>query len=631
MSTIIVPTVSTQTQSVKNFASETTSQPMSALVPGFFDVIHIFLRVPPLFVIDEILRFDSRLSDVESLENTTRFFNNTITLDPGTYKFIVLGGIRLILSALGCLLAMCMFALNSKQLMVLFLHLISVATVFLSYWSNATIAKMILLNRQTDVLQNSFQMDPTVIIKHPMLLNELAINLSVQTFLIFLFIHAHLGVRHSIVKKLLPVSFFVPTILSILSAPPYILRYSLLASAFFPLVATRFASWDFIKNAFRSLHSSYTHAKTFASNYGFSALVEYQWTRLQLPTVFKFFWLLRTLEQVVRFYVSKSHDADGDQFSHYLLLKHLLTSSCDSPIAVLGFTSFISSISSSLGKSIQTFLQSENRSDFGSASAIVFYTLAIQNGLSGLDPEERFIGVCQNLCILFGTLLHFVHNIHNPILINLAASHNPSKKKHASNLGVSLALVLCSLGILYFLWTTQPLSAWLLTISIFCVGIFEKVFFVLIKYGLYVYDANRNSFWEHLDDYIFYAESLSSLIEVGFHVALFVIGVYIMIYESTGVVRMVVLCIQAYFNIWNYARIDWRNYLKRRAAMRKIERLQDATWLQLYDYDDVCAICYQPMENAKVTECNHLFHGICLRKWLNVKDRCPLCHEVPVS
>ena len=30
---------------------------------------------------------------------------------------------------------------------------------------------------------------------------------------------------------------------------------------------------------------------------------------------------------------------------------------------------------------------------------------------------------------------------------------------------------------------------------------------------------------------------------------------------------------------------------------------------------------------AKVTKCNHFFHGECLRKWLYVQDSCPLCYS----
>lgn len=34
------------------------------------------------------------------------------------------------------------------------------------------------------------------------------------------------------------------------------------------------------------------------------------------------------------------------------------------------------------------------------------------------------------------------------------------------------------------------------------------------------------------------------------------------------------------------------------------------------------------MQSAKITRCRHYFHGVCLRKWLYVQDKCPLCHEI---
>lgn len=36
----------------------------------------------------------------------------------------------------------------------------------------------------------------------------------------------------------------------------------------------------------------------------------------------------------------------------------------------------------------------------------------------------------------------------------------------------------------------------------------------------------------------------------------------------------------------------------------------------------------QEMSSAKITRCRHFFHSVCLRKWLYVQDRCPLCHEI---
>ncbi|XP_037081936.1 uncharacterized protein LOC119102600 [Pollicipes pollicipes] len=46
---------------------------------------------------------------------------------------------------------------------------------------------------------------------------------------------------------------------------------------------------------------------------------------------------------------------------------------------------------------------------------------------------------------------------------------------------------------------------------------------------------------------------------------------------------------------------------------------------ELRDMDDVCAVCLAPMREARVTPCHHLFHSSCLRRCLQVTDRCAIC------
>ena len=48
-----------------------------------------------------------------------------------------------------------------------------------------------------------------------------------------------------------------------------------------------------------------------------------------------------------------------------------------------------------------------------------------------------------------------------------------------------------------------------------------------------------------------------------------------------------------------------------------MDLLKDATSEQLTELNDVCAICYQELTSAKITQCHHYFHSTCLRKWLN--------------
>jgi len=92
-----------------------------------------------------------------------------------------------------------------------------------------------------------------------------------------------------------------------------------------------------------------------------------------------------------------------------------------------------------------------------------------------------------------------------------------------------------------------------------------------------------------------------------------------MAFVSGGAVHTSMMFIHAYFNIWCDARDGWRVFIKRRTDAKKIESLPAATSVQLSNFGDICTICNRNMRSAKITKCNHYFHGVCLRKWLYVK------------
>lgn len=132
--------------------------------------------------------------------------------------------------------------------------------------------------------------------------------------------------------------------------------------------------------------------------------------------------------------------------------------------------------------------------------------------------------------------------------------------------------------------------------------------------------------------YLFAYTNLSRLIggmiEFVFGVVLFFNGFWVLSFEGGGAIRAIMMGVHAYVNLWCEAKAGWHTFSKRRTALRKINSLPEASEDQLKELADVCAICYQEMENAKITNCKHYFHSICLRKWLYVQDRCPLCHEI---
>ncbi|KAK9874088.1 hypothetical protein WA026_002444 [Henosepilachna vigintioctopunctata] len=56
-----------------------------------------------------------------------------------------------------------------------------------------------------------------------------------------------------------------------------------------------------------------------------------------------------------------------------------------------------------------------------------------------------------------------------------------------------------------------------------------------------------------------------------------------------------------------------------------LDQFRYATSEEIENCDDVCAVCLSPMESARVTPCQHMFHAICLRHCLNNSETCPIC------
>ena len=65
---------------------------------------------------------------------------------------------------------------------------------------------------------------------------------------------------------------------------------------------------------------------------------------------------------------------------------------------------------------------SDEERSVASVCAIVFFVLALQTGLTSLNPDKRLIRLYQNLCLLITAIFHFIHNMVSSHLIGLGAS-----------------------------------------------------------------------------------------------------------------------------------------------------------------------------------------------------------------
>lgn len=74
-------------------------------------------------------------------------------------------------------------------------------------------------------------------------------------------------------------------------------------------------------------------------------------------------------------------------------------------------------------------------------------------------------------------------------------------------------------------------------------------------------DAFRSTMWEGLDDYVYYIKATGNTIDFMFGIFLFLNGAWILIFESGGTIRALMICMHAYFNIWCQAKLGKKNHL----------------------------------------------------------------------
>uniref|UniRef100_A0A3P9J0Q1 E3 ubiquitin-protein ligase RNF139 n=1 Tax=Oryzias latipes TaxID=8090 RepID=A0A3P9J0Q1_ORYLA len=364
--------------------------------------------------------------------------------------------------------------------------------------------------------------------------------------------------------------------------------------------------------------------------YGLQLLLEDTWKRIRFPDVLRVFWLTRiTTQALILVYVVRAgYLLSWDVF--WDLTSNLIISGCDSTLTVLGMSAVISSVAHYLGLSILAFIGSTEEEDkrLGFVAPVLFFILALQTGLSSLNPEERLVRLSRNMCLLLTAILHFIHGMTDPVLMSLSASHVSSFRRHFPVLLVSLALFVLPVALSYTLWHNNVLNTWLFAVTAFCVELCLKVLVSLTVYGLFMADGFSNVLWEKLDDYVYYVRSSGNIIEFLFGVIMFGNGAYTMMFEAGSKIRACMMCLHAYFNIYLQAKNGWKTFINRRTAVKKINSLPELRGYQLMDIEDVCAICYQEfVSSARITPCHHYFHALCLRKWLYIQDTCPMCHQ----
>ncbi|ODN05482.1 Protein TRC8 [Orchesella cincta] len=403
-----------------------------------------------------------------------------------------------------------------------------------------------------------------------------------------------------------------------------------------------------LPDIFAFLKSSWNETKRVQNEYGLSHLIQVESGRLRVNTVFRLFWITRAGYDAVSKCCNEPFNS---------MFRYVMTHGTETFTGIVGLTVTVSAICHHIGEGLLYLLYNGANTEadanrFGSISTVLFFILSLQTGLTSLDPEKRLDRLMKNIVLLGTALFHALHQMIAPVLTAFRAFQT---------LQIRAAVLSCSFFLMsgcltYYLLRYSTISTWSLAVLALAIEFKIKIFIsLLISFVVYlsqlvqypeVLEKFVNScrrvlptfvvrFFDHLhdqlshEDVVFYLKSAANVAEFLTGIFLFANAVFIFVFESASAIRAIGMSVHAYFNIWCEAQKGFRIYCQRKTASQKIMSLADATDDQLRSrHDDVCAVCYEEMESAKVTNCNHLFHAVCLRKWLYVQNTCPLCHEV---
>lgn len=133
-------------------------------------------------------------------------------------------------------------------MIIVYMYLMSVGVVFVSYWTNLNMAKQVISLTEEFKVETSILDDVLSLNYKNLTVPNGSAFIVVQNFVIqcvfsFIFLNIHLGPRYPIIQKLLPVSFLTPSLIAVLPLPSAILNHSPVFAALLPLSLVKYVLW----------------------------------------------------------------------------------------------------------------------------------------------------------------------------------------------------------------------------------------------------------------------------------------------------------------------------------------------------------------------------------------------------
>ena len=392
-------------------------------------------------------------------------------------------------------------------------------------------------------------------------------------------------------------------------------------------------TYNSLPKVFSQLKSAYSQLLNATEAHGMSSLVVVLCSKLFVPTHFFLFW---SIAFFIKLYENSINDTKNEW---YVSVLSAASAVCISPVSLFSTAVAVTYMSYFLLSAMKLFLWGNCRQSLtngqnvqqlhsGWEEGITTFLLAICTGLTDMKPPARMAVLTIILFVVLSSLLQSMLQIAEPVILSLSAYDGKNAVHHIKVLVLCAFLFLFPLHVTYVLSQIFPIDFWMCVVLSTSVLTSAQVLDLVVVHCILWYDSLRSEPIESLDEAVYYVRAFTKIVEFFVATSVVVVGLWEGLTGHWSWTNAFILLIHCYFNVWQRLTSGCKSYIRRREAMKKTCALPLATPNQLEERNDFCAICFTHMSAANhsvITNCNHFFHRICLRKWLCFQDRCPLC------
>lgn len=396
-------------------------------------------------------------------------------------------------------------------------------------------------------------------------------------------------------------------------------------------------AYNSIPKVFTQIKGAYSDLLHATEAQGITSILVSICSKLFVPTHFFLFWAIAFF---IKLY---ENSTDSNTSEWYVTILSAASAVCISPVSLFSTAVAVTYMSYFLLSAIKFYLWGNCRPTLpntqniqqqphsGWEEGMTTFLLAILTGLTEMKQPARMAVLTIILFVVLSSLLQSMLEIAEPVILSLSAYHGRNILHHTKILLLCAFLFLFPLHVTWVLAQIFPVDFWMAVVLSTSVLTSAQVADLVIVHCLLWYDSLRAEPWESLDETVYYVRAFTKIIEFIVATSVVIVGIWEGITGQWIWTNAFILFVHCYFNVWQRLNTGCRSYIRRREALKKTASLKSATSSQLSEHNDICTICFTDMINSTnasiITNCNHFFHRVCLRKWLCFQDRCPLCTQ----